>query len=47
MTQLDEIKNFVKNVNPYGFDSDSLIERLAKRKDYDKMSVFVKTSHGF
>ena len=47
MMQFDDIKNFIKNVNPYGFDSDSLIERLAKRKDYDKMSAFIKISHGF
>lgn len=25
-----------------GFDTDSSIERLPKRKDYDKMSTFIK-----
>ncbi|MDR0724314.1 MAG: hypothetical protein LBF23_03920 [Endomicrobium sp.] len=45
-TNFDDIKNFIKNANPYGFDSDSLIERLTKRKDYDKMSAFIKASCG-
>ncbi|MDR2067295.1 MAG: hypothetical protein LBP57_05700 [Endomicrobium sp.] len=47
MMQLHDIKNFIKKVNPYGFDSDFLIERAPKTKDYDNMSFFIKTCHGF
>ncbi|MDR1418484.1 MAG: phosphoribosylanthranilate isomerase [Endomicrobium sp.] len=46
-TNFDDIKNFIKSVNPYGFDAGSLIERLTKRKDYDKMNTFIKTSCRF
>ncbi|MDR3124406.1 MAG: hypothetical protein LBU10_00815 [Endomicrobium sp.] len=46
-TQFEDIKECIKNINPYGFDADSLIEKLAKRKDYNKMSAFIKASHGF
>jgi hypothetical protein len=30
---------------PYGFGADLVIEKLPKRKDYDKMGMFIKAIH--
>jgi hypothetical protein len=34
------------DINPYGFNADSLIERLTKRKDHGKMKAFIKVACG-
>jgi phosphoribosylanthranilate isomerase len=41
-----DIKEAVEKAAPYAIDADSLIERLPKRKDYDKMNEFIRYSHG-
>ncbi|MCL2389432.1 MAG: phosphoribosylanthranilate isomerase [Elusimicrobia bacterium] len=33
-------------LSPFGFDGDIGIERLPKRKDYDKMNSFIRYAHG-
>jgi phosphoribosylanthranilate isomerase len=43
---IENIKEALNKVNPFGFDFDSEIERLPKRKDYDKMSKAVKLASG-
>jgi len=42
----EDIEEAVEKAAPYGFDGDSGIERLPKRKDYDKMNAFIRYSHG-
>ena len=41
-----DIKDFLDKTSLYGFEADSSVERLPKRKDYDKMSAFIKAAHG-
>ena len=43
---IENIKETLNKLNPFGFDFDSEIERLPKRKDYDKMSKAIKLAHG-
>ncbi|MDR2860595.1 MAG: phosphoribosylanthranilate isomerase [Elusimicrobiota bacterium] len=40
------IKSALEKVIPFGFDIDSDIERLPKRKDYEKMLRVIKLAHG-
>jgi phosphoribosylanthranilate isomerase len=42
----ENIKDLLEEFIPHGFDADSFIERSPKRKDYDKMSSFIKGVHG-
>lgn len=42
----EDIKEILDEVAPFGIEGDSVIERLPKRKDYDKMSTFIKYAHG-
>jgi phosphoribosylanthranilate isomerase len=36
----------VKEISPDGFEADSSVERLQKRKDYAKMNAFIKAARG-
>lgn len=42
----DDVKEAMEKAVPFGIDGDKGIERLQKRKDYEKMSVFIKYAHG-
>ena len=42
----EDVKEALDKAAPFGLDGDTGIERLPKRKDYDKMSAFIKYSHG-
>ncbi|MDR1087502.1 MAG: phosphoribosylanthranilate isomerase [Endomicrobium sp.] len=42
----EDIKGFLDKTSPYGFEANESVERLPKRKDYDKMSSFIKAAHG-
>jgi hypothetical protein len=33
----------LNKISPYRFEADSSVERLPKRKDYDKMSALTKS----
>ncbi|MDR2772951.1 MAG: phosphoribosylanthranilate isomerase [Elusimicrobiota bacterium] len=45
-TKVEDIKQSIEKIMPFGFDIDSQIERLPTRKDYDKMSIAIKLAHG-
>ncbi|AKL97804.1 phosphoribosylanthranilate isomerase [Endomicrobium proavitum] len=42
----EEVKEALEKVAPYGVDADGGIERLPKRKDYDKMNNLIRYAHG-
>ncbi|MDR2399855.1 MAG: phosphoribosylanthranilate isomerase [Endomicrobium sp.] len=42
----DDVKGFLDKASPYGFEANESVEGLPKRKDYDKMSSFIKAAHG-
>jgi len=42
----EDIEPATEAAAPFGFDGDTGIERLPKRKDYDKMNAFIRYSHG-
>lgn len=42
----EDVKEALDKAVPFGIDGDTGIERLPKRKDYDKMNSFIKYSHG-
>ena len=42
----DDVKRALEIATPFGIDGDSGIERLPKRKDYDKMNDFIRFGHG-
>ncbi|MCL2335506.1 MAG: phosphoribosylanthranilate isomerase [Endomicrobia bacterium] len=42
----EDIEAATEAAAPFGFDGDAGIERLPKRKDYDKMNAFIRYSHG-
>ncbi|MCL2799050.1 MAG: phosphoribosylanthranilate isomerase [Endomicrobia bacterium] len=42
----EDIPETLEIAVPFGIDGDSGIERLPKRKDYDKMNAFIRYSHG-
>jgi phosphoribosylanthranilate isomerase len=42
----EDIEKFLDETSPYGFEADTSVERLPKRKDYDKMSAFIRAAHG-
>ncbi|MDD3053367.1 MAG: phosphoribosylanthranilate isomerase [Endomicrobiia bacterium] len=42
----ENVKDAMEKANPYGIEADSGIERLQRRKDFDKMSLFIKNVHG-
>jgi phosphoribosylanthranilate isomerase len=42
----EDIEKFLDKTSPYGFEADMSVERLPKRKDYDKMSAFIRATHG-
>ncbi|MDR1952117.1 MAG: hypothetical protein LBQ37_01210 [Elusimicrobiota bacterium] len=44
--KIENIKTAIDKILPFGIDLDCQIERLVKRKDYDKMSKAIKLSHG-
>jgi len=43
---VDDIKDAIEKAAPYGIDGGSKLERLPKRKDYDKMNAFIRYGHG-
>jgi phosphoribosylanthranilate isomerase len=42
----EDISKINEALTPFGFDADQGIERLPKRKDYDKMNMFIRYAHG-
>jgi len=42
----DDVKKAMEIAKPFGIDGDGGIERLPKRKDYDKMNDFIRYGHG-
>ncbi|MDR2426251.1 MAG: phosphoribosylanthranilate isomerase [Endomicrobium sp.] len=42
----EEVKEVLSSASPFGLDADTGIERLPKRKDYDKMNTFIRYAHG-
>lgn len=42
----DDIEEALDKAAPFGLDADTGIERLPKRKDYDKMNAFIRYTHG-
>lgn len=42
----EDVKEALDTAAPFGLDADTGIERLPKRKDYDKMNAFIRYTHG-
>ncbi|MCL1972714.1 MAG: phosphoribosylanthranilate isomerase [Endomicrobia bacterium] len=42
----EDVENALEIAAPFGLDADTGIERLPKRKDYDKMNAFIRYTHG-
>ncbi len=42
----EDVEDFLDKAAPFGLDADGGIERLPKRKDYDKMNLFIRRTHG-
>jgi phosphoribosylanthranilate isomerase len=42
----DDVESALETAAPFGLDADTGIERLPKRKDYDKMNAFIRYTHG-
>jgi phosphoribosylanthranilate isomerase len=42
----ENVHDAMEKANPYGIEADTGIERLQRRKDFDKMSLFIKNAHG-
>lgn len=42
----EDVKEALDKASPFGLDADTGIERLPKRKDYDKMNSFIRYTHG-
>jgi len=42
----EEVKEALEKALPFGIDADTGIERLPKRKDYDKMNDLIRYAHG-
>lgn len=42
----ENVQEAMEKANPYGIEADTGIERLQRRKDFDKMSLFIKNAHG-
>ena len=42
----EDVENALETAVPFGLDADIGIERLPKRKDYDKMNAFIRYTHG-
>ena len=42
----ENVSEAIKKVMPFGVDVASGVERLQRRKDYDKMSKFIRSSRG-
>ena len=42
----DNVSDLMETVTPFGVEADSTIERKQRRKDFDKMSSFIKKAHG-
>ncbi|MDR1941395.1 MAG: phosphoribosylanthranilate isomerase [Endomicrobium sp.] len=43
---VEDVKEALEKTSPYGIDAGSRLERLPKRKDYDKMNDFIRFAHG-
>ncbi|MCL2144187.1 MAG: phosphoribosylanthranilate isomerase [Endomicrobia bacterium] len=42
----EDVESALETAAPFGLDADTGIERLPKRKDYDKMNAFIRYTHG-
>ena len=42
----ENVGSLMETVTPYGVEADTSIERKQRRKDFDKMSLFIKKAHG-
>ncbi|MDR1194973.1 MAG: phosphoribosylanthranilate isomerase [Endomicrobium sp.] len=42
----EDVREALETAAPFGLDADAGIERLPKRKDYDKMNAFIRYTHG-
>jgi phosphoribosylanthranilate isomerase len=43
---VEDVKEALEKASPFGLDGGSKLERLPKRKDYDKMNDFIRYGHG-
>ncbi|MDR3048389.1 MAG: phosphoribosylanthranilate isomerase [Elusimicrobiota bacterium] len=43
---IEDFGEIMEKACPFGIDTDAVVERLPKRKDYDKVSRAVKSAHG-
>lgn len=41
----DNVGDIVEKIKPYGVEADTTIERLQRRKDFNKMADFIKNAH--
>lgn len=44
--KIEQISEIIEKLNPYGIIADETVERLPRRKDFDKMAAFIKKTHG-
>ncbi len=44
--KIEQIHEVIEKTNPYGMIADESVERLQRRKDFDKMTAFIKKTHG-
>lgn len=44
--KLEQIPEVIEKTNPYGMIADESVERLQRRKDFDKITSFIKKTHG-
>lgn len=42
----ENVQEALEEAAPFGIDGDTGIERLPRRKDYEKMNTFIRYSHG-
>ena len=41
----DNVSDILEKIKPYGVEADTTIERLQRRKDFNKMANFIKKAH--
>ena len=44
--KIEQISEIIDKTNPYGMIADESVERLQRRKDFDKITSFIKKTHG-
>lgn len=44
--KIEHTPEVIEKLNPYGIIADETVERLQRRKDFEKMAAFIKKTHG-